>query len=165
MTALREDTKAPNFSLPALDGSTFSLLSALRSAQVLAVFFKTSCPVCQYMFPLFERLQTSYGSAKVAMIGISQDNKVDTAAFLRKYGVSFPALLEDPANPKVSNAYGLTKLPTWFLIAQDGEIRLSSVGWVRTDVEDLNCRIAEANRTSPRRLFHPGEKFPEFSAG
>jgi hypothetical protein len=79
--------------------------------------------------------------------------------------VSFPALLEDPANPVVSNAYGISKTPTWFLIAQDGEIRLSSEGWVRTDVEDLNRRMAEANRTSPRRLFRPGEGFPEFSGG
>ncbi len=165
MTALRDGTKAPGFTLPALDGSAFSLQGALRRAQVLVVFFKASCPVCQYMFPLFERLQISYGSQKVAMVGISQDNKADTAAFLRKYSVSFPALLEDPANPAVSNAYGLTKLPSWFLIAQDGEIKLSSVGWVRTDVEDLNRRIAEANRTSPRRLFRPGEGFPEFSAG
>ena len=107
MTALREGTKAPGFSLPALDGSTFSLPNALRSAQVLVVFFKTTCPVCQYMFPLFERLQISYGSAKVATVGISQDNKSDTAAFLKKFSVTFPALLEAPANPKVSNAYGL----------------------------------------------------------
>jgi peroxiredoxin len=165
MAALQEGTKAPEFSLTALDGSAFSLGSALRGAQALVVFFKVSCPVCQYMFPFFERLQISYGSAKVATVGISQDNKAETAAFLRKYGASFPALLEDPANPAASNAYGIGKTPTWFLIAQDGEIRLSSEGWVRTDVEDLNRRIAEANRTSPRRLFRPGEGFPEFGGG
>ncbi len=165
MAALREGTKAPEFSLPALDGKAFSLQGSLRGAQVVVVFFKASCPVCQYLFPFFERLQISYGSATVATVGISQDNKADTAAFLRKYGVSFPVLLEDPGNPAVSEAYGIGKTPTWFLIAQDGEIRLSSVGWVRTDVEDLNRRIAEANRTSPRRLFRPGEGFPEFSGG
>src|SRR5208337_2826206 len=55
MLALREGTKAPDFSLPALDGGKFSLQDALQKGQVLAVFFKVSCPVCQYAFPFFER--------------------------------------------------------------------------------------------------------------
>ena len=47
-------------------------------------------------------------------------------------------------------------MPTWFLIGQDGDIEISSVGWVRTDVEDLNRRLADANHTAQRRLFLPG---------
>jgi hypothetical protein len=84
---------------------------------------------------------------------------------LREYGVTFPALLDDPAGYVVSNAYGLTNVPSWFLIAQDGEIKISSVGWVRTDVEDLNRRMAEANKTSVRRLFRPGDDVHDFRAG
>ena len=165
MAALPEGTKAPDFSLPALDGGKFSLQDALQRGQVLVVFFKVSCPVCQYSFPFLERLHKAYGSQKVAMVGISQDDKRDTAAFLREYGVTFPALLDDPAGYVVSNAYGLTNVPSWFLIGQDGEIKISSVGWVRTDVEDLNRRMAEANKTSVRRLFRPGDDVHDFRAG
>jgi peroxiredoxin len=165
MAALPEGTKAPDFSLPALDGGKFSLQDALQRGQVLVVFFKVSCPVCQYSFPFLERLHKAYGSQKVAMVGISQDDKRDTAAFLREYGVTLPALLDDPAGYVVSNAYGLTNVPSWFLIGQDGEIKISSVGWVRTDVEDLNRRMAEANKTSVRRLFRPGDDVHDFRAG
>jgi len=116
------------------------------------------------MFPFFERLQRVYGSTKAAIVGISQDKKSDAAAFVRQYGLTFPVLLDDPAGYVVSNAYGITNLPTWFFIASNSEIKLSSVGWVRTDVEDLNRRMAGANHAAPHRLFRPGEGFPDFRA-
>lgn len=165
MAALREDSKAPEFSLLALDNHTFALKDALAQGPVLAMFFKVSCPVCQYAFPFLERLHKAYGSAKVALVGISQDDKSKTAAFLREYGITFRTLLEDPASYAVSNLYGLTNVPTWFFIGQDGTIRISSVGWVRADVEDLNRRLAEVNRTAVRRLFRPGDDVRDYRPG
>ena len=165
MPALQEGTKAPDFSLPALDGGKFSLQDALHRGLVLAAFFKISCPVCQYAFPFFERLHKAYGSQKVAMVGISQDDKTNTAAFLKEYGVTFPALLDDPAGYVVSNAYGLTNVPSWFLIGQDAEIKISSVGWVRAEVEALNRHLSDANHTSQRRLFRPADDVRDFWPG
>jgi peroxiredoxin len=165
MPALREGTKAPDFSLPALDGGKFSLQEALHRGPVLAAFFKISCPVCQYAFPFFERLHKAYGSQKVAMVGISQDDKTNTAAFLKEYGVTFSALLDDPAGYVVSNAYGLTNVPSWFLIGQDAEIKISSVGWVRADVEALNRHLSDANHTSQRRLFRHADDVRDFWPG
>ncbi len=165
MTALREGTKAPDFSLPAMDGSALSLQAALLQGPVVAAFFKISCPVCQYTFPYLERLHKAYGSQKATILGISQDDKTNTAAFLRQYGVTFPALLDDPAAYVVSNAYGLTNVPSWFFIVPDGEIKISSVGWVKADIEDLNRRLADANHTSLRRLFHPGESVRDSQPG
>src|SRR5882724_5663813 len=122
MTALSAGTKAPDISLAAVDGTTFSLQSALQKGPVLAAFFKVSCPVCQYAFPYLARLHKSYGAQKITIVGISQDDKRNTTAFLKEYGVTFPALLDDPNGYPVSNAYGLTNVPTLFLIGQDGEI-------------------------------------------
>jgi peroxiredoxin len=165
MTALAAGKKAPDFSLTALDGQKFSLQEALKQGQVMATFFKVSCPVCQYAFPFFERLNKAYGTVKVAIVAISQDDTKNTAAFLKEYGVTFPALIDDPAGYATSNAFGLTNVPTWFLIGQDGEIEISSVGWVRADVEELNRRLADANHTRPRPLFRPGEVIPDSRPG
>ena len=165
MPALQEGSKAPDFSLPALEGGKFSLQDALRRGPALAVFFKVSCPVCQYALPFFERLHKAYGSQKGAMVGISQDDKTNTAAFLKEYGVTFPALLDDPAGYVVSNAYGLTNVPSWFLIGQDAAIKISSVGWVRADVEALNRQLSDANHTSLRRLFRPADDVRDFWPG
>lgn len=165
MTALAEGVKAPDFSLPSLDGGKFSLKEALQRGPVVAAFFKISCPVCQYTFPFLERLRKAYGAEKAAIVGISQDDKANTAAFLKEYGITFPTLLDDPAGYAVSNAYGLTNVPTWFFIEPDGEIKISSVGWVRADVEALNRRLADADKTAIRRLFLPKDDVRDYRPG
>ena len=165
MAALTAGTRAPEISLPILDGGKFSLQDALKRGPVLAAFYKVSCPVCQYTFPFLDRLHKAYGDQKITIVGISQDDKRDTAAFLKEYGISFPNLLDDPNGYAVSNAYGLTNVPTWFLIGQDGEIEISSVGWAKADIEDVNRKLAEAQQTSPRPVFQAGDDVRDFRAG
>ena len=106
-----------------------SLREALAKGPVVLVFFKKSCPVCQYALPFLERVYQANRAANVTVLGISQNDARETQEFLREYGVTFPVALDDPANYKVSNAYGLTNVPTIFYIAPDGEIEVSCVGW------------------------------------
>ena len=165
MAALTAGNKAPDISLATIDGKKFSLQEALGRGPVLAIFFKVSCPTCQYALPFFERIYKAHGREKITIVGISQDNQRNTESFLKEFGVTFPTLLEDPSQYAVSNAYGLTNVPTWFLIGQDGEIEISSVGWIKKDVEDLNRRLAEFQKTAPVPLFKPGEEVRDFKAG
>ena len=76
-----------------------------------------------------------------------------------------PALLDDPAGYAVSNAYGLTNVPTWFFIALDGEIKISSVGWDRKDIEEMNQKAATTTGDGPKPVFHAGEEIADFRAG
>jgi peroxiredoxin len=165
MAALPAGTKAPDFSLPAPDGSKFSLQGALAQGPVLVAFFKVSCPVCQYTFPYLERLYQAHGGKKITIVGISQDNQQNTAAFLKEYGVTFPTLLDDADGYAVSNSYGLTNVPSLFLIGQDGEIEISSVGWVKQDVEDIHRKLGAAQQIQLAEIFKPGEDVRDFRAG
>lgn len=165
MAALPAGTKAPEISLPSLDGGKFSLQAALKQGPVLAAFYKVSCPVCQYTFPFVERLHKAYGDKKITVVGVSQDTQRDTSAFVKEYGVTFRNLLDDPNGYAVSNAYGLTNVPTLFLIGQDGQIEITSVGWVKQEVEDINRKLAAAHQTPPPPIFHPGEDVRDFRAG
>jgi peroxiredoxin len=165
MAALPAGTKAPDFSLLALDGSKFLLQAARQQGPVLVAFFKVSCPVCQYTFPYLERLYKAHGGKKITIVGISQDNQQNTAAFLKEYGVTFPTLLDDPNGYAVSNAYALTNVPSLFLIGQDGEIEISSVGWVKQEVEGVNRKLAAAQQTPLPPIFKPGEDVRDFRAG
>ena len=165
MAALTAGNQAPEFSLPSLDGTQFSLQDALKRGPVLAAFFKVSCPTCQYAFPFLERIHKNYGGQKITVIGISQNDRRDTAAFLKEYGITFLTLLDDPKGYAVSNAYGLTNVPSIFLIKPDGNIEVSSVGWIKPEIEDINRKLAEAHQTTPRALFQPGEEVSDFRAG
>ena len=165
MAALPAGTKAPDFSLPAIAGGKFSLPDALKQGPVLVAFFKVSCPVCQYTFPYLERLYKASGGKKITIVGISQDNQQNTGAFLKEYGVTFPTLLDDPNGYAVSNAYGLTNVPSLFLIGQDGQIEISSVGWVKQEVEDINRKLAAVQQAPLAPIFKPRENIRDFRAG
>ena len=165
MAALTVGTMAPDFRLPTMDGKQFSLKEALAQGPVLAAFFKISCPVCQFTFPFLERIYQAYGNRKITMVGISQNSKKDTAAFLKEYGVTFPVLLDDTESYPASNAYGLTNVPSLFWIGQDGQIEISSVGWMRKDMEEINQRASEVSSEKLRVMFSPGENVPEFRPG
>jgi peroxiredoxin len=165
MAALTVGTKAPGFELKAMDGRRFILHDELAHGPVVLAFFKVSCPTCQYAFPFLERLERAYGHAGARIIGVTQNNPKDTATFTREYGVTFPVLLDDTDRYPVSNAYGLTNVPTVFWIAQDGEIEVSSVGWVKADFEQVGHKMAELGKTGPAVVFKPGEDVRDFRAG
>jgi peroxiredoxin len=165
MAALTSGVQAPDIRLSSLDGTKFSLRDELRRGPVVAVFFKVSCPVCQMALPYVERLFEAYGrNGKLTLVGVSQDDASDTRAFNREFGVSFPVLLEDKGYP-VSSAYGLTNVPTTFLISPDGEIEATIVSWSKADMEQLGRRMAELTGAKPVSIFHPGEKVPDFRPG
>jgi len=165
MAALPAGTKAPEINLPALDGGKFSLQAALKQGPVLAAFYKVSCPVCQYTFPFLERLHKAYGNRKIMIVGISQDTKRDTSAFVKEYGITFRNLLDDPNGYAASNAYGLTNVPTLFLIGQDGQIEITSIGWVKQEVEDINRKLGAVQQTPLPPIFQSGEDVSDFRAG
>lgn len=165
MTALAAGTTAPAFELKTLDGKQFSLNDSLARRPVVLVFFKVSCPTCQYALPFYERLYKAYGRTGVTLAGVSQNDAKETAAFNQEFGVTFPVLLDDTRSYPVSNAYGLTNVPTIFWIAQDGEIEVSSVGWLKADFEEINRRMADVGKIAPAAMFKPGEDVRDFRAG
>ena len=165
MAALNPGTRAPDFILPAVQGRQVSLDEALQKGPVVLAFFKVTCPVCQYAFPFLQRVYGANRSTNVTVLGVSQDNLRDTQEFLREYGVSFPVALDDHAKYAVSNAYGLTNVPTIFYIEPSGEIEISSVGWSKADMETINRRLAEHRKQTPVPLWRKGEDIQDFRAG
>jgi peroxiredoxin len=112
-----------------------------------------------------QRLEKAYGRAGARIFGVSQNDGRDTSKFAREFGVTFPVLLDDRDTYPVSNAYGLTNVPTIFWIAQDGEIELSSVGWVKADFEQINGKFAQARNLPAAAVFKPDEQVRDFRAG
>lgn len=165
MPALTPGSAAPDFNLNTLEGTAFSLQEALARGPVVLAFFKVSCPTCQYAFPFYQRLFKAYKNRQVALVGVSQNNAQETAAFAKEFGVTFPLLLDEPRAYPVSNAYGLTNVPTIFWISTDGEIEVSGVGWSRSDFEQINRHMAEASSVAAAPMFQPSEDVRDYRAG
>jgi peroxiredoxin len=166
MPTLSAGANAPDIKLPTVNGEEFSLANTRQaSIPVVAAFFKISCPTCQYAFPYLERIYQTYPKDKVKLIGVSQNGKSETEAFMKNYGVTFPVVLDDQTKWPASNAYGLVNVPSIFAVSPAGKIEFSSVGWIKSDIEELNKRVAAAAGMPPVQIFKPGEQVADFKAG
>jgi len=165
MAAIVAGKRAPSFSLPLMLGGQFSLAETLGRGPVVLAFFKISCPVCQFAFPYLERVNQAVKGKNITIIGVSQNSKEDTAAFAREYGITFPIALDDPRKYPASNAYGITNVPSVFYVAKDGGIEISSVGWSRSDLEQIARRVGEEAKAGKIEVIRVGEDVPAFKAG
>ena len=164
MTHIVAGNTAPEFSLKSLEQKQYALHSLLERGPVVAAFFKISCPVCQFTFPFLERLHQRYGSGGATFLGISQDDTRATKSFSSEYGVTFPVVLDDDGY-LVSNAYGLTNVPTIFLIETDGKVKISSMGFDKKDLETIASQLAERKKIALTPLFRPDEVIPANKPG
>jgi peroxiredoxin len=165
MTHIVAGNKAPGFSLQDSNGKDYSLSTLLEKGPVVAAFFKISCPVCQYTFPFLERLHQRYGKS-AAFLGVSQDEAKATKKFNDEYGVTFPMPLDESGkNYPASNAYGLTNVPTVFLIDPDGEIKVVGNGFDKKALEEIAAYLAERQSIAPAALFRPDERIPDHKPG
>jgi peroxiredoxin len=164
MASIRTGDKAPNFDLKDLDGNRVSLQTALQRGPVMAAFFKVSCPVCQFTFPFLERLFQAYASDRTTFWAISQDDARDTREFCEEYGVTFPVLLDEEDYP-ASNEYGLTNVPTYYLISPDGKVQVDSVGFGKKALEKISAELARFLNRSVAPVFEPEEIIPDSKPG
>lgn len=165
MTQIVAGNIAPNFSLKSVDDKEYSLNQLMERGPVVAAFFKISCPVCQFTFPFLERLHKRYGGDGATFLGISQDDARDTRKFAKEYGLAFPMLIDDENGYLVSNAYGLTNVPTIFLIDTEGIVKVSSMGFDKRDLEAIATELAERKKVSLAPLFRADEVVPANKPG
>ncbi len=164
MTTISTGQKAPDFSLQSTDGTKYSLHALLERGPVFISFFKVSCPVCQFTFPFLERLYQRLAGNQAAFLGISQDTVRLTREFADEYGVTFPILI-DAAGYPASNAYGLTNVPTSFLIDTDGTVKITCLGFNKKNLEAIGAEISERQKMPPAPLFRPDESVPDNRPG
>jgi len=166
MTKIAEGQSVPNFALKSLEDKEFALTKLLEHGPVVAAFFKISCPVCQFTFPFLERLYQRYGGDGVTFLGISQDDVRDTKGFAKEFGVTFPMVLDEKSNGYlVSNAYGLTNVPTIFFVDTDGTANIVCMGFDKKRLESIAATLAERKKLPHAPLFHANESVPELKPG
>jgi len=149
---------APDFRLERLEGGAVSLSDLTSNGPVVLAFFKITCPVCQLTLPFLERIHSAAPEA-LAIYGVSQNSPRDTREFAWEFGIRFPLLLdtEDSGFP-VSNAYGISSVPTIFVVERDGSISSVNEGWGRRDIQSLGRRAGV-------QALQAGDNVPEWKAG
>lgn len=153
---LEAGSKAAEFRLVDLGGGTASLKEILDRGPALLAFFKVTCPTCQLTLPFLNRMAEG---PSLQFIAISQDDAEATTEFNAEFGVQFRTLLdEEDAGYPASNAYGISYVPSMFLVEQDGRVSWADHGFTKRSLEDLGRRAGVAP-------FRDSDRVPEAKSG
>ncbi|HEY5195533.1 MAG TPA: TlpA disulfide reductase family protein [Solirubrobacteraceae bacterium] len=111
---------APALPSRAIDGSSVSIAS-LRGHPVLINFFASWCHPCQQEAPALARFASSpAGQGHLVGIDTGDTSVTDAKRFVARYGWGFSVL--NDANSTTANDYGLSYLPTTYVVDGDGRI-------------------------------------------
>jgi peroxiredoxin len=146
----------PEFRLDRLEGGEAYLPDLAANGPALLAFYKVSCPVCQLTLPLLERIH----GGRLPIFAISQNDAEQTGEFNQYYGISMPTLLDrEEADFPASNAFGISSVPTLFLVERDGTVSRVIEGWQKAEIERLGAQAG----VNP---FRPEDKsVPPWKAG
>jgi thioredoxin-dependent peroxiredoxin len=101
---IEEGTPAPDFSLPADDGTKIKL-SALQGNPIVLYFYpKDDTPGCTKEACSFRNLHHDLQKLSAKVLGVSPDDAASHAKFRDKFSLNFPLLVD--RDHKVAEKYG-----------------------------------------------------------
>ncbi|MEJ2010448.1 MAG: TlpA disulfide reductase family protein [Acidobacteriota bacterium] len=113
-----------NFTLTDLQGRKWTLKD-LRGKVVLVNFWATWCPPCRKETPDLESLYKRFKGQGFVVLGISDQAKSKVQPFARKFGVTYPLLL-DPGR-KVNKLFSVEGIPVSFVYNRQGKLVAQSM--------------------------------------
>lgn len=137
------DDAAPNFKLLNMNGEEVSL-EGLRGKVVVVDFWATWCGPCKASFPGMQRAVNKFEkSDDVAFVfidtwesGEPDAKKTNAKKFINSKAYTFNVLFD--LDDSVVKSYGVSGIPTKFVVDKKGIIRFKSVGFGGNDDELVN---------------------------
>jgi peroxiredoxin len=148
MAALSAGDRAPVFSLPAVGSRSLSLDQIRKnpaekgvSRVVVLDFWATWCPYCVKEVPGLQKIYQAFAGKGVTIVGISRDSGGvnDVKPFVQKNRITYTQLID--SEMKVSRLYGVTGIPTTFVIDRSGIIRFIHIGYEPGMEKELQSEI------------------------
>lgn len=138
---LKPGTKAPTFTLPTLDGKTYTLKHPGKV--VFMDIWATWCGPCRAEVPHIIKLAKKYADKDVVFVGVSVDQrKADVTKFAKEKGINYTIAL-DPGAEKVGSPYQVRGIPATYIIDKKGVIRYVHSGFGgAADAEKMGREIA-----------------------
>ena len=135
--------KAPDFSLPSVDGKSTVRLSDCTSKPTLLVFWTAICPHCRAEAPVIQRLFVDLHGKGLNVVGVGLGERSAISDFVAKYKFTFPAAFgAGDKGQAVITAYGLRYVPMLLVIGTDGKVKAAWSG----EIEEKTIRSAIAEQ-------------------
>jgi peroxiredoxin len=140
---------APLVNLQDHNGNAFPL-----PFPAVLVFFKTTCPTCQFGLPFLNRAMDAARTKGAPLLAISQDPPNETNRFLSTWEVQLPVAFDRAEDGyPASNAFGLTHVPTVYELDSNGYVVRIIDGFDKAAYEGLGV------------VFQPAEAVPSYRPG
>ena len=125
----------PDFSVTAIDGSTFSLSESMKTHDLVLInFWATWCGPCRMEFPFLQEAWEKYAD-RVDVIALSVE-RTDTAKVLKNFaeenGLGFPIGRDEY---KLFDKMRGNAIPTTLIVDRDGKVVYVEVGAKRSAQE------------------------------
>jgi len=138
------DKKAPEFTLPNLDGDDVTLSELLEDGPVIVDFWATWCKPCIKAFPDLQEIFDKYKNCGLKVVAISIDGPKSMSrvgSLIKSKGNTFEVLL-DPGQ-KVARKFHVTSVPRTVLVRTDGTIAYAVTGYRPKNHEELDAAVAK----------------------
>lgn len=133
---------APAFSLPRLDNQQILSLAKLRGQVVYVDFWASWCPPCAESLPALQSLYEELQPQGFTVVAINLDETVLQAQrFVQPMTLTYPILFD--ANKQTPQQYGITGMPTAFLLDRHGNIHSRHTGFDPTRQPQLKQQIQQ----------------------
>lgn len=140
--ALEAGDRAPSFTAHSLKGAGKLSLSAYRGKVVYLDFWASWCGPCVVSLPLIDELRKEFPAADFQVLAVNVDTDLEKARkFLERRPVGYPSAV-DP-NGRLPERFGITTMPTSFVIDRQGVIRHVHSGFERGDIASLRKQIVK----------------------
>ncbi|MCC7430179.1 TlpA family protein disulfide reductase [bacterium] len=118
---------APNFSWKDAEGN-LQTLENLRGKVVILDFWATWCPPCRAEIPHFIDLYSDYSSKGLVIVGVSVDQEGISVVenFVKQNKMNYPQVV---VKEDVVRAYGISPIPTTFILDKEGKIVNRYIGY------------------------------------
>jgi peroxiredoxin len=123
----------PGFELSRLDGGSVSFPADLEGRIVAIRFWADWCPFCESEMRSIEPLYRAYKERGLRVLAVNvRQGRETAAAFIEPLGISYEVLLD--VDGAVARAYGVSALPTTFLLDGRGRLAARILGESTPDV-------------------------------
>lgn len=155
---LKIGDRAPDFSLPCVDGKSYSLGSFKGKRTLVVVFMCNHCPYVQAYIGRIKAIQGDFGVKSVQVVGINANDEINypddsfekMAEMSNAQKLNFPYLRDE--SQKAASAYGAQCTPEAFVF--DGERKLRYHGRIDDNYKDENAVKTYDLRNAINSLMH-----------
>ena len=140
------ENSAPDFALKDLGGKTITLEQFIGEKIVIMEFWATWCGPCRMTMAAVHNVREKYRDKGVVVLSIDQgEDTQKVKTYVESKGLKLHVLLD--SDSEVSRMYGVSGIPTLFVIDKEGVVKARVVGY-RPDLEPalsefLNQLLAE----------------------